>query len=100
MQINAHVSPIRWSDPPSFEDDGVYLDSIVDHLCGRRTGRYDRDEPTGLLTHHLFQNARSYEFIARLVESVSRHDATAWLDARTMFAVQENPTHGKPASSA
>ena len=99
LQINAQISPIRWSDPPSFGDESIYLDAIVDHLCGRRTGRYDRAEPTGLLTHHLCLDARSYEFIARFVERVSQHPATTWLDAREMFGVQDARRH-KRASSA
>jgi hypothetical protein len=86
-QTNAHVSPIRWSTPPGFADDDAYLVQLVDHLRGRRKGHYDPDEPTGLLTHHLVQNAQSYAFIARLVELVGDHPSAAWLSARKFFAL-------------
>lgn len=85
LQVNAHVAPISWTDPPSFGEDAQYLSAIIDHLSGRRSGRYDAAEPTGLLTHHLVQNDRSYEFIARLIAVTSQHPAGKWLDGRDVF---------------
>jgi hypothetical protein len=86
FQVNVHISLIAWTDPPSFGEDDVYLAPVIDHLRGRRIGLYDQTEPTGLLTHHLVQDSRSYAFIARLVELVSRHPAARWLDGREVFA--------------
>ena len=85
LQVNTHASPIRWTVPPSFGDDDEYLSIIVDHLRGRRAGRYDPAEPTGLLTHHLVQNDRSYEFISRLIDVISQHPGGKWLDGRDVF---------------
>jgi hypothetical protein len=85
LQVNAHVAPIRWSIPPDFDDEAESVSSIVDHLRGRRIGRYDGDEPTGLLTHHLVQNARSYNFISRLIGVIAKHTAGAWVGARDFF---------------
>ncbi len=87
VQANAHVAPIVWSSPPSFGADDLYLDQIIDHLRGRRLGRYDTTEATGLLTHHLVQDDRSYAFIARFVALVSEHPACAWRDATSMFSL-------------
>jgi hypothetical protein len=88
VQVNAHVAPIKWSSPPSFGDDESYLDQIIDHLRGRRLGRYDVTEATGLLTHHLAQNEKSYAFIARFIAAVSAHPACAWMDAANMFSAR------------
>jgi len=85
VQANAHVSPIRWSDPPLFGDDTTYLEAIVEHLRGRRLGRYDRAEATGLLTHHLVQNEASYAFITRFAAIVCDHPRAAWVAARDIF---------------
>ena len=85
LQVNAHVSPIKWTTPPSFGEDDFYIEQIVEHLRGRRLGRYDAEEPTGLLTHHRAQDDKSYAFIARLVESLAAHPAAVWMDARTIF---------------
>ena len=84
IEVNAHVSPIVWSTPPAFAGDGAYLEQIVEHLRGRRTGSYDPAEATGLLTHHLDQNDASFEFIARLAELISVHPGAAWLSARDL----------------
>lgn len=83
---NAHIVPIKWTDPPSFEGDDLYLNQVIDHLRGRRGKLYDAAEPTGLLTHHLAQNAESFEFISRFVEIVSEHPSATWVDARNVFA--------------
>jgi hypothetical protein len=85
LQVNAHVSPIRWTAPPSFGDDAPYLAELVDHLCGRRTGRYDSAEPTGLLTHHLWQDEGSFEFVSRLVDLTLQHPAAKWLHGTKVF---------------
>lgn len=82
---NIHCVPILWTDPPSFDDDATYLRALLDHLRGKRNGVLDPDEPTGVLTHHLVQNARSYEFMSRLSQMIWDHPAATWLDARQIF---------------
>jgi hypothetical protein len=82
---NIHCVPILWSEPPSFGSEEDCLCTILDHLQGRRLGRFDVSEPTGVLTHHLVQDARSYAFMAKLAATVSQHPAAQWLDAREVF---------------
>jgi hypothetical protein len=82
---NVHCVPILWSTPPSFSSDEDCLRVIVDHLEGRRQGRYGAGEPTGVLTHHLVQDERSYAFMTKLVKTVSQHPAARWADAREVF---------------
>lgn len=84
-QVNAHVAPIKWTIPPSFGGDAEYVSAIIDHLRGRRTERFDRDEPTGLLTHHLAQNPTSYEFMSRLLDVTLAHPAAKWIDLREIL---------------
>jgi hypothetical protein len=85
--VNVHIAPIKWTDPPSFEGDALYLGQVIDHLSGRRCGLYDAAEPTGLLTHHLAQNDESFAFVSRFVEIVSEHPSATWVDARNVFAL-------------
>lgn len=85
IQTNAHVSPIVWSTPPGFAGDDDALSKIVEHLEGRRTGRYDDTEPTGLLTHHLDQTPASFDFMERFAGVVSDHPGAAWCSAETLF---------------
>jgi hypothetical protein len=85
--VNVHCVPIQWSDPPSFGTDEEYLLTLLGHLQGKRTGRYDPDEPTGVLTHHLVQNSRSYAFMTKLSKVIYLHPAAKWLDARSVFGL-------------
>jgi hypothetical protein len=86
VQANVHVAPIRWRDPASFDDEDRYLDQLTSHLRQRRGGRCDAEEPTGLLTHHLDQNPRSFDFISKLAAAVSDHPSARWVDPREVFA--------------
>lgn len=92
-QVNLHVTLPRWSAVPPSGTGDPYLTAAVDHLAGKRTGRYDPLEPTGLLTHHLFQDLQSYAFIARFIATVSNHRAARWLSATEVFSfVDRGPT--------
>jgi len=95
LQVNAHVAPIRWTVPRSFGDEAEYLSGIIDHLRGRRTGQYDAAEPTGLLTHHLVQDDRSFQFVSDLVSLTSQHQSGEWLAGNAVFCSHHN---SKPAS--
>ena len=87
LQVNAHVSTMKWGDPLSFGEDEDYLTIVIRYLRARRTGRFDRDEPTGLLTHHLFQNERSFDFVARFIDALSAHRIAKWLHPREVFPI-------------
>jgi hypothetical protein len=84
-QVNAHAAPIKWTSPASYGEDEEYLSQLLEHLSGRRLGRYDRALPTGLLTHHLAQNDDSYRFVARLIEVIANHPSATWLAANELF---------------
>ncbi len=83
--VNIHCAPIEWTGTPSFGEDGTYLAQICEHLKGRRLGLFDFREPTGILTHHLVQDDRSYRFLARLSECIQSHPAARWLAIDAVF---------------
>jgi hypothetical protein len=84
-QVNTHVSALIWTNPPAFGDEGPYLEVICEHLRDRRQNRADPNEPTGLLTHHLYQDDASYSFVASLLAMVADHPAATWVDPRALF---------------
>jgi hypothetical protein len=86
VQSNIHCVPIRWTDPPSFGSEGDHLQAVLNHLQGRRFGTCDTTEPTGILTHHLVQDARSFEFMTRLAAAIADHPGASWLGAREVFS--------------
>jgi len=83
--VNTHVDIIHWKDGKKFAGAGEVIAQLVDHLSGKRTGRYDPAEPTGLLTHHLVQDAVGTEFLIALFAALDDHPAVKWIDARTAF---------------
>jgi hypothetical protein len=88
-EVNAHVAPVTWTrHPPPIEEE-EWSAALVDHLHGRRTGRYDALEHTGLLTHHLVQNERSYDWISGLISVTMAHRAVRWLGGREVFTISD-----------
>ncbi len=53
LHLNGHVEPLRWRPDARFAGTEKTLEQCVGHLRERRTGLADKDEPTGLVTHHL-----------------------------------------------
>jgi len=48
----------------------------------------DREEITGILTHHLVQDAASYQFITKLFKITDDHVAARWLNGTEIFPAQ------------
>lgn len=81
VQVNTHVDPIDWHGTRGFIGADETIELFCRHLADRREGRVDRDEPTGLLTHHLVHDAALWQFLPRLVETVAAHRAARFLAA-------------------
>ena len=85
-QVNCHVDPVDWRRGTVFRGEGRVLAALCAHLRARREGRADRDEPTGLLTHHLVHGADLWGFLERLFGALAARPDVRWLDAREVFA--------------
>jgi len=84
--VNTHVDPIAWQGDRGFRGDEAVLGQVLDHLTARRTGSADREEPTGLLTHHLVQDDACWEFCDRLIRETRAFDNVTWVTARVAFS--------------
>ncbi len=82
---NVHCVPIQWSDPPGFGDAARYVGQLVDHLKRRRQ-ESDRDEATGILTHHRVQNAESWDFVRSVLDLIDDHPFAALASPGRLFA--------------
>jgi len=78
--VNAHVDPIAWKDGRRFIGADKTLTRLTAHLAARRTGEVDRDEPTGLLTHHLVHEETLWAFLAELAAFLRAQPSAAWVD--------------------
>jgi hypothetical protein len=86
-QVNTHGDIMRWTEPRGFLGEAEALSLICGHLQARRqgdgqagqAGQSDPTEPTGILTHHLAHDEAAWEFLARLLDLITDHDAATTL---------------------
>ncbi|MEM8578945.1 MAG: polysaccharide deacetylase family protein [Pseudomonadota bacterium] len=69
MRVNLHFDPIRWKGGAHFRGVEGTLKSLVAHLAYRR--KNDRDEPTGLTTHHLQTDDATWAFQDALLDRLA-----------------------------
>lgn len=85
LQINTHLDPISWRHSRGFIGSQTAIALLHQHLYLRRTTDRCRDEPTGLLTHHLDQNDVVWDFCRSLFKHLNQHPAVHWLSARQIW---------------
>jgi len=83
---NVHVDLVAWRGDRGFVGETAALGGLAGHLRARRCGGADRDEPTGILTHHLVQDEGTDAFLVRLLQLTLDHPAARWLDPGEVFA--------------
>jgi hypothetical protein len=85
LQVNTHLDPVHWRRHGGFI--GVYpaIAILVQDLIAKRSGYRDRNEPTGILSHHLAYNEATWRFTGDLLGFLSAHPAVEWLDARQIW---------------
>jgi hypothetical protein len=77
-QINTHIDPIWWKGTRDLVEPDVLIEQAAQHLDARRTGREDKDEPLGLLTHHLVHTDAIWDFTAGFAQEMLAGGATPW----------------------
>jgi hypothetical protein len=82
---NCHVDPINWKAQKSFLGEVETLALITGHLSARRTNEADFAEITGILTHHLVQDAKTWAFLEKFAAWTKEQPSVRWLDAHEVF---------------
>ena len=95
-QVNVHLDLIDWRGSRGFVGEAKALGALVDHLAARRRNEVDKDEPSGLLTHHLVHDAPAWRFIETLLARSAGHPAMQWLEIETVFP----PSDAAPRAGA
>ncbi len=85
FETNAHVDPVAWRTYRGFRGAAGVLDDIAAHLRARRMGEADRGEPTGILSHHLVADARSFAFFRDLARFIAAHPRARWRDPTALW---------------
>lgn len=81
LQVNAHIDPIAWRGDRDFAGLSLVLEQLISHLRLRREFAIFRDEPTGLLTHHLDHTPAVWDFCQQLIEQLATNAQVRWLSA-------------------
>jgi hypothetical protein len=78
-QVNVHADPIDWRGTRKFIGEDKIVASIAGHLEGRRLGKADRSEPTGILSHHLSHDRECWDFLAAFLGVIGHHPSARLL---------------------
>jgi hypothetical protein len=81
LQTNCHADLVDWRGGRGFRGEDRTIDQIYTHLRARRDGDADRQEATGILSHHLVHDEDGWRFLDALFELCNRHPGARWLDA-------------------
>ena len=84
-QVNCHVDLIDWRGGRGGRDHATLAREVAEHLCARREGRADAEEPTGLLTHHLDHDECAWAFVEEFLDRVAGHPGVHWPSSREVF---------------
>ena len=81
LQVNTHLDPVAWRDGRGYVGDQQSMDWLVKHLQLRRSRPEVADEPTGILSHHLAQSEKVWQFLDKLFGRLVQHPAVKWVSA-------------------
>ncbi|MDZ4734724.1 MAG: methyltransferase domain-containing protein [Rhodospirillaceae bacterium] len=87
-QANVHVDLIDWYRTRAFAGEDIVLGQAVAHLAARRRGQVDREEPTGINTHHLAMDEPGWAFLERFITE-TMEAGVDWLSAATVFGLPQ-----------
>jgi hypothetical protein len=85
VETNGHINPINWAGGAHYAGTPAPMEQALRHLWLRRSGRADRNEPIGLLTHHLAMDEDSWTFVETFLAVTRGHPAARWADPRQAF---------------
>jgi hypothetical protein len=86
VEVNIDIDLVAWGGDRGFIGEEEALGRLIGHLRARRLGDAYADEATGILTHHLVQDAATDAFVCCLAKVTGAHPAARWLDAFELFA--------------
>lgn len=85
LWVDTHCDIIAWRTTRGYVGDETALALVTSHLRERRMGQ-TKDEPTGIMTHHLVHDEACWTFLRTLVNCVANHPAAAWCDPFSDFS--------------
>ncbi|MEX3314113.1 polysaccharide deacetylase family protein [Sulfitobacter sp. PS-8MA] len=85
QHLNGHIDPIRWKEGAKFAGVEKTLEQCLRHLRKRRLEDAYRNEPTGLVSHHLQTDAETWDFMEALMARLTHRAATRWISLKSQM---------------
>ena len=89
VQVNVHVDILNWREGRRFAGEQQCIDQLVRHLRSRRKGQVDRDEPTGIMSHHLVHDSACWAFLEDLFAFLRQRSCVEIVAAAELFITEE-----------
>ena len=86
LQANVHVDIMNWKQGRRFAGLESCIDQLLRHLDAKRLGRADRQEPTGIMSHHLVHDEACWAFLEDLFAFLHERPGVQVESASTLFA--------------
>ena len=83
--VNVHADLVDWHGSRGFVGETAALGLVLRHLRSRFIASIDAQEPTGVLTHHLLQDAATEQFLRRLIATVRGHASARFVPIPELF---------------
>lgn len=78
VRINTHLDPVFWKGNKGLADPDKLVSQVAQQLKDRREGQADKDEPYGILTHHLVHDDAIWTFTEELLSRLLSGPAWVW----------------------
>lgn len=88
LRLNTHVDPVDWRGSRGFLGEEAVLGMLLARLARLQSGAADRDEATGILTHHLVHDPACFVFLENLLPAIAEHPACRWHSAETLLGLE------------
>lgn len=85
IHVNTHLDPIDWKGGGGVVDPDRLIAQVAGQLADRREGLADRDEPYGVLTHHLVHDAAIWEFAEQLLNRLRAGPTRPWTALKGVY---------------
>jgi hypothetical protein len=89
LECNCHLDLIDWHSGRGFLGEAEALDKLIAHLQGRREGSADREESSGILSHHNVMDQAGWDFLAELFARTKECDGAHWLTIDEVFRLPQ-----------
>ncbi len=84
--LHSPVDIMQWRPERRFAGTEACVARLVREIAARREGSWPREDPIGLVTHHLVHDEGAWDFLEVFCESLAQMPASSWKGAAQLIA--------------